>query len=62
MISVLQRLVSRYLSNDEIILASFRKNSPKRTDLLNVTRSSGMEPIALSVGENPHFTVTVESF
>ena len=54
---VLRRLVSRHLSEDEIIGASLNRKA-KRNPLLEVRRSA-QPPILISCGENPHYIARV---
>ena len=56
MVSLLQRLASRYLTPNEIISASMRRNRKQRNGLLDVRRETGPGKYILSVGENPHWT------
>ena len=54
---VLRRLVSRHLSENEIVGASLNRKA-KRTSLLDVRRSA-QPPLLISCGENPHYIARV---
>ncbi|MCA9131029.1 MAG: hypothetical protein KDB22_28290 [Planctomycetales bacterium] len=54
---VLRRLVSRYLSESEIVGASLNQKA-ERTSFLDVRRSM-QPPHLISCGENPHYIARV---
>lgn len=54
---LLRRLVSRHLSEDEVVGASLNRRA-KRTSLLDVRRSV-QAPVVISCGENPHYAAKV---
>jgi len=54
---LLRRLVSRHLSENEVVSASVNRKA-KRTPLLDVTRSV-QPPIMISCGANPHYIARV---
>jgi len=54
---VLRRLVSRHLSENDVIGASLNRKT-KRTPFLDVRRSA-QPPIMISCGENPHYIARV---
>jgi len=55
---VLKRLVSRHLTENEIIGASLNSRA-KRTNLLEIRRAA-KPPITISCGENPHYIAYVD--
>lgn len=54
---LLRRLVSRHLSENEVVGASLSRRA-KRTSLLDVRRSI-QPPIVIACGENPHYVARV---
>ena len=54
---LLRRLVSRHLSENEVVGASVNRKA-ERTPLLDVRRSP-QPPIIISCGENPHYIARV---
>jgi hypothetical protein len=58
-VSLLQRLAARHLSEDEIIAASLRKSLEGYAPLLEPQVNRG-GPHAISVGENPYYVAKRE--
>lgn len=54
---LLRRLVSRHLSEEEVVGASLNRKT-NRTTLLDVRRSAQL-PVVISCGENPFYTARV---
>ena len=50
---LLRRLVSRHLTESEVVVASLNRKT-KRTDLLDI-RHSTQPPLVISCGDNPHY-------
>ena len=57
MIAILQRLVARHLTEDEILASSLRRYHVDYQPLLEPLKSEAV----ISVGENPHYTARLLS-
>lgn len=55
---LLKRLVSRHLTEHEVVGASLNRKTKKRTALLDL-RHSTQPPLVISCGDNPHYAARV---
>jgi hypothetical protein len=59
-ITLLQRLAARHLSDDEVFSSSLRSNTNGFTPHLQIGRNSGEKPALMTTGSGHHYTATIE--
>ena len=59
-VTLLQRLAARHLSDDEVFSSSLRKNSHGFTPHLEIGRNTGEKPALMTTGSGHHYTATIE--
>ncbi len=60
MVALLQRLVSRHLSDDEVVSASLRKNAKGYVPHLEVRPINRGAPGLMTTGGGHHYTATIK--
>jgi hypothetical protein len=59
-VTLLQRLAARHLSDDEVFLSSLRSDTKGFTPHLQISRNSGGKPALMTTGSGHHYTATIE--
>ena len=60
MTTLLQRLASRHLTDDEVVSASLRKNADGYAPHLEILSNKGGAPGLMTTGSGHHYTAIVE--